>query len=1142
MQKLSSSVENIKESYEIVVIGSGYGGSITASRLSRAGREVCILERGNEISPGQYPYTMPEIIESSQAHTEHEDFGDSNAMFDYYLHKGMSVLVGCGLGGTSLINANVSIKPDSRVFDDQAWPKELRKEWKDPKSLLNKGYELAEKMLRPSKLPNDINLDKIDGLHTSAEATNKKFYRTNINVNFDIDGTNVFGIDQKPCNMCGDCCSGCNNLAKNTLLMNYLPDAINHGAQIFTQASVKYLEKKDKKWLVHFEVTGSDAQLFHSSGSFIQADFVILSAGTLGSTEILLRSREKGLSISSKIGHFFSGNGDALGFAFNSDHEINGVGYGSHKPKKPPHTAGPCITSIIDIRDTEDVNEGIIIEDCVIPGGGGGVLPELLGASAALVGVDEVKNDNWIKRLLRWWREIVSIFLGPHTGAIKNTQTYLVIGHDKSSGHLELVNNRLNIDYPGAGRQPIFERIDAYLKRATKALNGIYVKNPMWSKLLKVDLITVHPMGGCILGESRDQGVVNQRGQVYDDKRKTTVYKNLYVTDGSVIPRALGVNPLWTISALSERCAALIAKDHNWNIKYELKQHKRRPNTPQTVGIEFTEKMAGYFSFDVGSDDFDLAYDNGKEYSNSIEFIVTIRTDNVKKMVDDSNHLAHLVGSVIAPGLSDKPLSAVERKFNLFIDDLDNVGTKLMKYRMLLVSEAGEQYYLVGNKILKRRSIFYMWHDSSTLYITLHKGKCENDPVIGKGIMHLKVGDFLQQLITMHAVNATSFLAKLGAIWLFAKYFAKSLLVEYAGVFIPDKYFDPKKKRIANRELRLCKPEFHPFRTEDGVDLLLTRYKGGEKGPVMMVHGFSGNRLTFSIDSIDINLAEYLFEKGYDVWLFDYRLSNLLPSASEEWSLDVIAKYDHPAAVDVIKKAAKVDEIDVLVHCVGSITMFMSLINGLKGIRSVVSAQIAADFIIYPPMRWKYKLRSGEIMNALGIKTLTAYIDRYSSWLSKLFDRLLKPYVEPLAGVCTSPTCHRLTFMFGPLYEHSNLNEALHEDQVIMFKEANIHSYEQLGKMMRNGHLVDHKGCNEYMPHFDNLNLPITFIHGAENKLFLPESTKITYDRLVALFGDKNYRRFVIDGYGHNDCMYGKNAYKDIYPQIVAQFEELNNK
>jgi len=112
--------------------------------------------------------------------------------------------------------------------------------------------------------------------------------------------------------------------------------------------------------------------------------------------------------------------------------------------------------------------------------------------------------------------------------------------------------------------------VNARLKQATEALGGVFVHNPLWSKLLHRNLTTVHPLGGCVMAEDASGGVVNHKGQVFSGTAGTGVYDSLYVADGSVIPTPLGVNPLLTISAVAERTMALLAQDRGWQIDYRL--------------------------------------------------------------------------------------------------------------------------------------------------------------------------------------------------------------------------------------------------------------------------------------------------------------------------------------------------------------------------------------------------------------------------------------------------------------------------------------------------------------------------------------------------------------------------------------------
>src|SRR5690606_5225119 len=205
----------------------------------------------------------------------------------------------CGLGGTSLINANVAITPDERVWQDASWPESIRR---DRDGGVAAGYERAIAMLRPNPFPEHAPTPhKLAALERSARHMGARFTRAPIVVSFE-DGVNHVGVKQAACNNCGNCVGGCNTGAKNTLLTNYLPDARNHGAEIFTRTSVRRVERRGDRWLVRFRLLEPGVERFDANELFVAARTVILSAGSLGSTEILLRSREHGLTVSDRVG------------------------------------------------------------------------------------------------------------------------------------------------------------------------------------------------------------------------------------------------------------------------------------------------------------------------------------------------------------------------------------------------------------------------------------------------------------------------------------------------------------------------------------------------------------------------------------------------------------------------------------------------------------------------------------------------------------------------------------------------------------------------------------------------------------------------------------------------------------------------
>lgn len=348
----------------------------------------------------------------------------------------------------------------------------------------------------------------------------------------------------------------------------------------------------------------------------------------------------------------------------------------------------------------------------------------------------------------------------------------------------------------------------------------------------------------------------------------------------------------------------------------------------------------------------------------------------------------------------------------------------------------------------------------------------------------------------------------------------------------------PVSARV-RRALRCGDPTIHDFETDDGVTLRLTRFEGGSKGPVILSPGFGTSALAYTIDTTETNLPEYLHEHGYDVWVLDYRASPALPSGGTQFTLDDIARYDYPAAVATVREISGADSVQIMAHCVGSLTMLMALGLGLQGVRSAVASQVT----LHPRAGTLNELRAGiyagDLIQALGIDTLTTELDDDPSWLETLYDRALAIYPsgdEP----CDRPFCRRVMFMYGEVYDHDRLNDATHEHLEEAFGVANMTTLRHITKILRADHAVSMDGAHDYLDDVSGLRVPIAFVHGEHNRLFVPEGSAITYRVLSERNGDEYYSRYVIPGYAHMDLFIGKDAARDVYPVITAQLDTHN--
>ena len=533
-QPLSTPLSAIKPAYDVVVIGSGYGGGVAASKLARAGQLVCVIEKGKEFPTGSFPSRLPELRRELQLNGGKMRSGSRTGLFDFRLGADIHVLVGCGLGGGSLINAGVALRPDARVFADPAWPDELSAD-----GLLELGFRRAAAMLRPSRYANAPELTKYRALQSASTAFGVPPVAAPVAVSFE-DNVNPAGVAQPACTLCGDCCSGCNVGAKNTVAMTYLPDAKAHGAEIFTELSVTHVAKGEGGWRVHF----APSDVKDATPGVVEAKTVVLAAGTLGSTEILLRSREHGLGLSDRLGEGFSANGDIIAFALGGRERVNGIGVG-FPSKFGGDVVGAAVAGQIELPDAADLDRSMIIQEGVLPSALAPLLPVFFIAGGRLLGAAQ------------------SLIKGVYQGPLSHLHTFFVVSHDDANGRISLDNGGAQVHWPGGGDEPVYARVDAALTKAATAVGARYIKSPLAATNMGTKPATAHPLGGCGMGQNAGEGVVNHKCQVFDGLAQESTHSGLYVCDGSVIPRSIGVNPLLTITALAERAMVHLARDHN---------------------------------------------------------------------------------------------------------------------------------------------------------------------------------------------------------------------------------------------------------------------------------------------------------------------------------------------------------------------------------------------------------------------------------------------------------------------------------------------------------------------------------------------------------------------------------------------------
>lgn len=1101
--------------YDVIVIGSGYGGAIAAARCAEAGMKVCVLERGKEFLTGSFPTSTAEALKELQLDLPLlHDVSNPTGLFEFVGNNDIGVLKGCGLGGTSLINANVAIEPEPRVYDEK-WPKELNFD------TLHPYFERARSILNPKSYPGQ--LKKLEALRKAAKVLDiEDIARPPINVTFQ-NGLNNVGVFQQKCTDCGNCCSGCNYGAKNTTMMNYLPLAKQNGAKLFTCVDVRRVQQlSGDNWRVYYSLL--EQNKFGNQELFIDVKNVILGAGSLGSTEILLRSEKlSNLTLSNMIGHHFSGNGDTLSFAYNGDVEVNSTG---EKNPLDNNNVGPCITGIIDIRKQKpNYKDGFIIEDGTPPG----VISDLYASVLALAASKDQINYHQVQRLV-------------NGTAPKNSLAFLVMCHDDGKGVLNLESDRIRIKWYDVGQQEIFEKVNKEAEKAAHALGAQFKRNPIWTNLFGKKLVTVHPLGGCVIADDAEKGVVNHRGQVFREKKGTDVYKGLYVMDGSVIPGSLGVNPLLTISAIAERCAEFIANEFKLNEKptAHLPQEEPIENQP---GIKVVERMSGHFR---RSKDVFTNIQEAEEYikkgddKSECSTLLTIYIKSLSEFTTNTQHVASMIGTVKINELSSANLTVTQAKVYLLTIVDSNRSKKRMTYAINVQSTDNKFYHYRGHKFIEDDKGFDMWRDTTTLLVNVYEEEHSlgmdyippKDKVIGCAVVYIGLTDFITQLTTMTVTNTTGPVESLKYLAKFGKYFAGSLFDVYGKIFSRASSLSSVSKPREKRQLRYrnSPPLVYSFITEDKVMLRLTRYNGG-KVPVLLGHGLGVSSSIFTCDTIETNLVEYLVDKEYDVWLLDYRASIEMPASHTQYTADDVANYDFPAAINFIFEIVK-QPIHAFVHCFGSITFFMSLLLGkLNGkIKSVVASQVATHM--------NTNFSTGLLSNLEYAKKLESVYPEFNASPNYSFNESILQKIEdittPLSCPNSSKVCNRISALYGKVYGHNQLNNETHSTLHELFGLSTVKVITHLSKMVNADHIVSFKEENIYLTdtNYQNLNIPICFIHGDANQCYTLIGTETIYGELKKRFPSQKYSYQRIPKYGHIECIIGKNAHKEVFPKI----------
>jgi cholesterol oxidase len=550
---LADDVAESDTHFDAVVVGSGFGGSVLAYRLAEAGRSVCVLERGKPYPPGSFPRGPRELAKAFWDPSE-----GLYGMFNVWSFKGIGAVVSSGLGGGSLIYANVLLRKPERWFVQEDLANGGYESWPVSRADLDPHYDRAEAMLNGQRYPFADTTLKTAALRDAGRKLGREFILPKLAVTFANDGEapavgvpieeehpNLHGVPRYTCRLVGECDIGCNFGSKNTLDLNYLSEARRLGAEIWTRREVRSFAPREGggyavRYVEH-DVADEGRRIDTRDPRVrpereLTCDRLVLSAGTLGSTYLLLKSRGEFPGLSARLGTRFGGNGDLLTFALGADRALE------------PHR-GPVITSALHVPSELDGGKGrgFYIEDAGFPEfvtwlvqgtQGPGALWRFRRVAARIVfGLlrrkPEVDLSAEVSQLLS------------ETRVSAGSLPLLGMGRDIADGTMELTDGKLQVDWVKGKSGPFFDRLGDFGREIAEALGAKFERNPTW---YLGRLITVHPLGGCPMGASAAEGVVDPYGEVFG-------YPGFTIADGSVMPGPVGPNPSLTIAALADRFA-----------------------------------------------------------------------------------------------------------------------------------------------------------------------------------------------------------------------------------------------------------------------------------------------------------------------------------------------------------------------------------------------------------------------------------------------------------------------------------------------------------------------------------------------------------------------------------------------------------
>ncbi|KAI3749921.1 hypothetical protein L2E82_20542 [Cichorium intybus] len=896
--------EGDEDSYDAIVVGSGYGGSVAACRMSMAGIKVCLLEKGRKWEGQDFPTDSFKLLSTVRFENKSLGFGlgPKDALFQIHKeHDSVAVTV-CGLGGGSLVNAGVMLPTPVRAKRNPKWPKEWESDWKACEASASSMLNIQSV---PVKFPNARTMEKLVGDEFKETSSLK------LSINFDVEEQGVHlkrSKESGSCIACGNCLSGCPYNAKNSTDKNYLFTAVEAGCSIKTDCEVKYVVKNPNYTNIH----GKPARrwlVYLNDTDYLQSDFVILSGGVFGTADLLFRSQTRGLELSSRLGEGFSCNGNNTAYLAGCTTPLGAFGLHKEQFSKIPfqERPGPAISS------SYTSSLGFTIQSGVLPT----AYPYLMFKGVLTYGWP---TGFWFLHGL--------IDKLKHTFGLKSTEgmALTVTGYDESDGKITFDKSRDKINF-SPPNNPLLPRKIISFQKLTKKLGGILFMSRFRST-------SVHLLGGCNASSDHFLGVCNSNGQVFDTKSPSSVHSGLYVCDASLIPCSIGVNPCLTIATASEHVSRHLVQDIIKTYVGNEGKDFVDVNDDKNRGSIHSWRLEGKERCDVRFKEVMRGHIDGMPCVAHLKLKMNVKTTkdfDQGNLVFGKSHslLRGIVGGYVDFNAVEKDrLYVVDGEVDLCEVDIKTPYTQFMHYRLLLAASSGSRYILEGKKVMNPFLLgLYGWKESTTLQVTfkkLEKNSPSEEVVDLKGVLHVSTIALVRSLISMEGNNKMKF------VWLLLQSIFRTYVIQKPrGNFMDSPQVEPVERPYPSSTL-------HEIRTEDGFVIGCRQWKikkddswnfRREKNPypVLLINGYSTD--SYWLPTEENDLVRTLLDKGHETWLLQPRLHPL--NTSNSFTIEDIGKFDIPAAIDkILKLNEKSMKIHVVAHCVGGLAIHMAIMGG----------------------------------------------------------------------------------------------------------------------------------------------------------------------------------------------------------------------